>query len=163
MDAHLIALKLVFDGVQTEVDVSSLDQRKLLQKVVYLVQRSGLDLSYRFAWDEMGPYSRELARDNRTLAQELDLGDRSWAGYELQDQFEDALATVRSLMQRKPNERDLATHDWMELLASIDYLVYVNGLDLCAAERVLNDAKGHLMHDYPRAIEALTALKLVAA
>jgi len=128
-----------------------------------LVQRSGLDLSYRFAWDEMGPYCRDLARDNRTLAQELDLGDQSWTGYELQDQFAEALTTVRSLMERKPNERDLPTHDWMELLASIDYLVCVNGLSLDDAEQVLNEAKGHLMHDYPRAIEALSALKLVAA
>lgn len=163
MDSHLIALKLVFDGVQTEVDVSTLEARKLLQKVVYLVQRSGLDLSYRFAWDEMGPYCRDLAQDNRELARNVELDDLSWEGYELQDRFDSALESVRGLIARKPVERDLATHDWLELLASIDYLVYVNGLTVEEAKTSLDDVKRHLMHDYPAALEALRAAKLVAA
>lgn len=163
MDAHLIALKLVFDGVQTDVDVSTLDARKLLQKVVYLVQRSGLDLSYRFAWDEMGPYCRTLARDNRELAQNIDLGDQSWTGYELQDQFDPALELVRTLIAHKPGERDLATHDWLELVASIDYLVNVNDLSVEETEASLRLMKGHLMHDFQAALDALSAAKLVAA
>jgi hypothetical protein len=111
----------------------------------------------------MGPYCRDLSRDSRDLARNIELGDESWIGYELQDQFGPALESVRTLIARKPRERDLETHNWLELVASIDYLVRVNGMTVDQAEVALHEAKGHLMHDFRAALEALQAVKLVAA
>jgi uncharacterized protein YwgA len=163
VDAHLVALKLVFDGVGADVSVDDFDSRKLLQKVVYLVQRSGLDLSYRFAWDDKGPYCGELSVDNRELAKSLGLGDESWKGSRLQDKYAPSVAAVREMLDAKPTEPDLASHDWMELLASLDYLVAVNGLSTEEAEAVLGETKSHLMHDFHAARETLCATRLLPA
>ena len=73
MKAHLVALKLVADASSNDVDASTLESRKLFQKVVYLVQRCGLDLGYRFAWDEMGPYCPKLSEDYRHLHRVIQL------------------------------------------------------------------------------------------
>ena len=59
MDAKLITLRLFLDALGQSVDIETVDDRKRVQKAVYLGQLSGVDLGYRFSWYVMGPYSTQ--------------------------------------------------------------------------------------------------------
>ncbi len=48
MDNKEVALKLILDGVNIDCSIDTLDDRKRVQKAVYLAQLSGVDLGYRF-------------------------------------------------------------------------------------------------------------------
>jgi len=53
------------------LDLTTLENRKLLQKRIYLLQAFGLDLGYRFGWYIYGPYSPDLTRDAFDLSIQL--------------------------------------------------------------------------------------------
>jgi len=54
-------LHLVLKSLGCGSSVDSYDRRKLLQKLIYIVQKSGVDLGYGYRWYLAGPYSSELA------------------------------------------------------------------------------------------------------
>lgn len=60
MDSNLIALKLFLDDLGVSADIETIDDRKRVQKAVYLGQAAGADLGYRFGWYLLGPYSPSL-------------------------------------------------------------------------------------------------------
>src|SRR5438093_9175809 len=41
--------------------VGNLPGKKAMQKLVYFLKESGLDIRFQFQWDKYGPYSAELA------------------------------------------------------------------------------------------------------
>ncbi|HEY6236176.1 MAG TPA: hypothetical protein VIW69_13840, partial [Candidatus Elarobacter sp.] len=54
--------------------VDTLDERKALQKAIYLAQEIGVDLGYMYGWHQMGPYSSQLAEDYQDAAYASQLG-----------------------------------------------------------------------------------------
>ena len=143
MEMKLILLKLFLDklGIGTEVD--TFDNRKAMQKAVYLGQLTDVDLSYRFAWYLKGPYSPSLAEDYYHLADELELGDESYKEYQLKKSLSDKLEMITPLLE-KPEEFELEGVDWLELVASYDYLRRVRKLNNEKADEVLAKEKPDL-------------------
>ena len=83
MERGRIALKLFWMNPGIPCDIDTLDDRKLIQKAVYLGQLSGVDLGYRFGWYIRGPYSTSLTRDYFSLAQALGSKDDAWKNLNL--------------------------------------------------------------------------------
>lgn len=85
MDARLITLKLFLDELGIPDEIETIDDRKRVQKAVYLAQLTGVDLSYRFGWYLMGPYSPTLTKDYYSLAEAVASGDKDYESKQLQD------------------------------------------------------------------------------
>src|ERR1051326_3215963 len=118
MDARLTALKLFLDELDTPSNIETVDDRKRVQKAVYLGQLSGVDLGYRFGWYLMGPYSPALTRDYYTLATEIGSGDRDFENKALQPPLRMRLQSVKRLLE-PPAELNLPQESWLELISSL--------------------------------------------
>lgn len=116
MENRLIALKLVLDELET-TKIRTLDDRKNVQKSIYLGQCSGVELGYRFGWYPIGPYSDDLEIDHFALSAELEAGE-SPIGYCLRDDIRTRLQRVHLILKVPPGVQ-LEQEDWLELLASL--------------------------------------------
>ncbi len=56
METKLLVLKLFLGALGIDDSIETVDDRKRVQKAVYLGQLSGIDLGYRYGWYRMGPY-----------------------------------------------------------------------------------------------------------
>ena len=143
MEMKLVLLKLFLDKLGIDPEIDTFDKRKKIQKAVYLGQLSDVDLSYRFGWYLKGPYSPSLAEDYYHLADELEIGDESYEEYQLKKSLSDRLEKVQPLID-KPEEFKLENVDWLELVASYDYLRRVRKLSDEKADKVLAKEKPDL-------------------
>lgn len=121
MEASLITLKLFLDELDIPTDIETVEKRKLIQKAVYLGQRSGVDLGYRFSWYLMGPYSTSLTQDYYKLVEALNTGDSEYKKRKLKENFKEKLVKVKEIF-KVPDNVKLSEHGWLELLASLHYL-----------------------------------------
>jgi len=144
MDARLTALKLFLDELDTPPDIETVDDRKRVQKAVYLGQLSGVDLGYRFGWYLMGPYSPSLTRDYYTLATEIASGDREYEDKELQPSLRTRLRRVHDLLD-PPAEVNLPQERWLELVSSLHYLREITNLNREKALEKLTQEKPSLV------------------
>jgi len=154
MDRGQIALKLFLDELGIPFDIETLDDRKRVQKAVYLGQLSGVDLGYRFGWYVMGPYCPSLTRDYFPLAESLASGDNDWEGKSLKQTVKEKMSRIRSLMV-PPEDVDLSQENWLELVASLDFLRRVSELDDAEALEVLRKKKSHVFAFVEQAKKAL--------
>jgi len=71
-----VMLKLVLEHLGIS-NINSFDDRKIMQKLIYLLQAFGVNLSYGFRWDSYGPYSQSLAEDAKlVLTKHKEMYDR---------------------------------------------------------------------------------------
>lgn len=143
MEMSLVLLKLFLDALDIPSEIDNFNQRKTIQKAVYLGQLTGVDLSYRFGWYLKGPYSPSLAEDYYHLADELEIGDEGYKEYQLKKSLSAKLEKIKPLFE-KPEEFELEKVDWLELVASCDYLKRVRKLSDEVANEVLQRGKPHL-------------------
>jgi uncharacterized protein YwgA len=162
MNENIVALKVVLDALGESSDISSLDDRKRIQKAIYLGQRTGVDLGYRFGWYIRGPYSTSLARDYYQLADELQVRERDFEGKKLRSDAATKLQALAPLFQPPPNFK-LDKEDWLELLASWDYLRTVSRQDAEKARATIHEEKPRLAPYIDEAAAALKRYKLLPA
>ena len=155
MENRLVLLKLVLEALSLPLNISSRARRKTLQKAVYLAQQLFPPLGYRYNWYVLGPYSPALARDYYSLSTEADVSTR---GFRLSEAARRKIALLKPWL-KPPPEVDLATDSWLELLASLHYLV--TSVDAKNANQILGDAKPHLIPFREQAREALRSLALL--
>lgn len=86
--------------------------RKLMQKLVYLVKKLGIDLNFQYDWYLHGPYSPALAR---TLFEIIEVGPTAPDRLDTHE-----LAKIQDL--KFFLDEDLHSSDKLELIVSIDYL-----------------------------------------
>lgn len=144
MNIRCIALKLFLDALGVKPDISTIEQRKTIQKAVYLGQQVGLHLGYQFGWYLMGPYSPSLTDDYYALAESLTSGDVSYQVHKLQSAAEVSLRKARPLLQ-VPRGVDLSQENWLELVSSLHYLRKSAGLQHDATLETLKVLKPHLV------------------
>src|SRR5205809_136660 len=113
MDTRLIVLKLFLEELGVSPGIDTLDDRKRVQKAVYLGQRAGVDLGYRFGWYLLGPYSPALTRDYYSLAEGLASGDRSSQDKQLNPGVRARLHRILPLLEPPPDV-SLTQEDWLE-------------------------------------------------
>lgn len=158
MEARLAALKLVLNELGETSDISSVSERLRLQKAVYLTQARGLNLGYHYSWYLRGPYSTSLTQDYYRLADLIAAGDEP--DVELNSPSKQALQQVRGLLS-KPNDVNLDTHHWYELLASLHYLTNISKKSRFDAGVTLRSSKPHLSDYVDRGFDHLDQFGLV--
>jgi hypothetical protein len=153
---RLIGLKLALDTLGVPATTETFGDRLSLQKATYLAQEAGLPLGYRYSWYLKGPYSPELARDYFRLAED----PRIAAGYELGEDQRAALERLLGVVDPAPGV-DLDRSQWLELLASLHYLMRRLRKDREGAAAVIRRAKPHLADHIDEGLDALAAAALI--
>jgi uncharacterized protein YwgA len=92
--------------------METFSDRKLMQKLVYLIRKFGIDLRFHYNWYLHGPYSPDLAR---TLFEIVNAGPT--ASDRLNDHELAKIQNLKSFL-----EEDIHSSDKLELIVSIDYL-----------------------------------------
>ncbi len=127
MEAKLIVLRLFLDSMGIPASIDTVDDRKRVQKAVYLAQVAGADLGYRFSWYLMGPYSKSLTEDYYAMDEKSVEIAAATQGRKLHETYQRLLSKVREDI-RKPSAVLLGEEQWLELLASYHYLRRVSRL-----------------------------------
>lgn len=123
MDNRLTALARFLEALGVDSSIDTLDDRKRVQKAVYLGQLSGVDLGYSYGWYLRGPYSPDLTRDYYHLAEEVAVNEAAVGEKSLRREVVERLEQIRPMLL-KPSEfpRELSQEDWLELAASYHFL-----------------------------------------
>ena len=154
MKARQIALKLFLDHLDVPAGIRTFDDRKRVQKAIYLAQRAGVPIGYRFGWYLKGPYCASLTQDYYDLAGAMALGEKDHEDKELKAPVRERLDKVRPLMN-KPEWFNRSPEDWLELVASLDYLLKVRKFSIRQAKAVFREEKPLLSKYVPEARKAL--------
>lgn len=157
MKEKLKALKLILDEVHISSDIASVEERKKVQKGIFLSQEMGIDLGFHFGWYKMGPYSPELTKDYYELAEQLSRGDTEFSDYQLAAPVKRELHKIAEIII-PPSDVKLTQEDWMELLASYLFLMKHYGTD--ETMRRINLEKPRLAPFIKKAEEALKEKKI---
>ena len=96
--------------VYPDFDMTNFSDRLKLQKIIYLIQESGIGLGYNFRLYLHGPYSTRLAKDGFNMPQ---MQECSKLKFESAD-AENILVTLISTLGRTKDEQDS-----MEIIASL--------------------------------------------
>jgi len=148
MNKEHILLKLVLDKIGfADINITNFNARKILQKKIYLLQLTGIDLGYRYNWYLKGPYCPALAGDVFSLREEIK-DDDEFKRYELNSGTKKKFGTLTKLKEL-PNQPQTNEGEWLEIVASLHYLkhiAYWGGKDKPAFEEVfrkLIESKPH--------------------
>lgn len=155
MNTREIALKLLLDSLEIPTSIKTFDDRKRVQKAVYLIQRADILLGYEFGWYIRGPYCSDLTRDYYSLARALVTDQKDHVGKKLKKSVLDKLNRIRPLLV-KPDWFSGPQEDWLELVASLDYLVNTCKYSNEKARTIFQREKPEL---YPHFQDALETLK----
>lgn len=143
VDKAQLALKLMLDELDLQPDIRTVRERKTVQKAVYLGQAAGMDLGYRYNWYIMGPYSPALTRDYFALSESLAVEDDESTNYELQESVRSRLTRIKPLLS-PPADVSLSPPEWLELLASLHYLLVQRRMPWQQALVQLREKKRHV-------------------
>jgi hypothetical protein len=157
MVAKQIALKLILDELGVDHGIRDIEDRKSIQKAIYMGQVVGADLGYNYGWYVKGPYSPQLARDYYDLNFAMETGDEDFKDRHLPPSAREKLKSLKPLLE-VPKGCPLRQDDWLEAIASYHFLRTGSRLDDDQATKRMNDEKPHLK-DYV----ALARQKLVEA
>ena len=120
-----ILLKLVLDEIGLgDLKIDDFRSRKVLQKKMYLLQLTGIDLGYRYNWYLYGPYCPALASDTFTLRDEINQGETEFDNYEINSKTKSRLETLNAVVSL-PGSLETNEPEWLELLASLHYLKHI--------------------------------------
>ena len=124
MNKDHILLKLVLDEIGLgDLKIGDLRSRKILQKKMYLLQLTGVDLGYRFNWYLYGPYCPALASDTFALRDEVKY-DKEFEDYEFNCKTRGKIDTLKGIVE-PCGEDEVSEPEWLELLASLHYLKHI--------------------------------------
>lgn len=154
-----VTLKLVLDALGISPDISTINDRKRVQKAIYIGQKAGVDLGYSYGWYLLGPYSPELTQDYFTLNNDLSIGDISYEKFKLVQPLQAKLDKVKDLMT-PPHNIPLSQEDWLELLASIIYLM--SDSNLSRTKETISSEKPHLYEHFNVAYKSVADRGLVS-
>ena len=148
MNKDNILLKLVLDKIGFgNLEIDNFTSRKILQKKIYLLQLTGIDLGHRYNWYLKGPYCPALANDTFTLREEIEYDDE-FNNYELNSKTNSKFDTLNKIVSL-PDTPETSEPEWLELIASLHYLkhiAYWSGKDNPEFEEVfqkLGESKPH--------------------
>ena len=159
METKLLVLKLFLDTLGIDDRIETVDDRKRVQKAVYLGQLSGIDLGYRYGWYRMGPYCPALTRDYYALESELAAGALDPEGHVLNAEAVEKLKAITPLL-KSPME-DVDQEDWLELLASVHFLRKVSGQSNEEALTILRQQKPHIADHFEVALGILVKSQIL--
>lgn len=146
-------LRLYLDALEVPASIGSVTERKRVQKAMYLGQAlGGVDLGYRFNWYLMGPYCPALAKDYYAFTD--DEASKDWC---LRPDLKGNLDKAKSVFS-PPSNWSQTDIDWLELVASYDFLRRVRKFDHARAVEMLQEDKAHLAPHAESAKQALAKI-----
>ncbi len=154
MDARLIALKLFLEELGVKNGIDTIEDRKNVQKAVYLGQQTGVDLGYRFGWYVKGPYSPALTKDYYSLAEAIATGDDEYKQKTFPKTIKERISKAKPLF-KKPEGLELENHEWIELVASFHFLRNVSKYSEDETVKIIEKEKPHLSIFCKDAIDAI--------
>lgn len=99
-------------------DMSTFDSRLQLQKIIYLIQSSGISLGYGYNWYVKGPYSSPLAHDLFEIEKSTEIYEKNEEiKFENHEQIVHKLKSFRDFLGD-----DINDVKYLEVLASIHYI-----------------------------------------
>ncbi len=156
MKQRLIVLNLILDKLGISSDINTINDRKRVQKTIFLVQQVlGIELGYKYGWYLMGPYSKDLTKDYYDLAEALALRKPEKEN-QLIDSINEKLKELKTITTPKESIR-LNQEDWLELLASYEYLINRYSEEL--ASQIIEKEKPNLFPYIHQAETALASIK----
>jgi uncharacterized protein YwgA len=103
----------LFDKLHVDSSMETFANRKLLQKLTYMIEAFGIDLGFRFSWYVHGPYDKRLTS---VLYQDgTNESDRP-----VPDKYLDEEAKLKNLQDFL--DKDIKSSRTMELIVSLHYL-----------------------------------------
>jgi len=159
METKLLVLKLFLDTLGVDDSIDTVDDRKRVQKAVYLGQLSGVDLGYQYGWYRMGPYCPSLTRDYYALESDLAAGALNPKNQALNAAAVERLKTIAPLLH--PPMADVSQEDWLELLASVHFLRTASNQSDAEALATLKKQKPHVADHFAVAVDVLKKNKLL--
>lgn len=167
MNTDLIILNMYLTKLGVPPRIKTIDDRKRVQKAIYLAQAAGADLSYDYNWYKHGPYSPELANDYYKLSEAILLNkipanaDASNSeGVTLKDSYVEKLQSLDPLI-RRPDNFPRKQEDWLELVSSLHFLQRKKRMNLEAARKMIEKEKPQLLEYVDQAQERLQTMKLL--
>lgn len=121
MNNQFIAISKVHEYlVDKEISNESLEDRVIIQKVIYLAQCRGVECgNFKFSWYKKGPYSPALTKvvyDNMN-----DFEGEKLVDFQLNKSAIRRLSSTKEVIKHRDNT--LSEADWIELLGSLVYLL----------------------------------------
>ncbi|MGO5116575.1 hypothetical protein ACTQ33_16540 [Candidatus Avoscillospira sp. LCP25S3_F1] len=148
-------LKAIYGKVYDEdFAYGNFDDRKKLQKAVYLLENMGVDIGdYSFVWDSYGPYSLGLDCE----ASQLD--DRCTQEFTFSKFAEECFGRLRDILEQNGKYSCVA---WMECIASLHYLKNVFRFGKDDVVKELMKRKPHLLDEEAnyRALEIVNTIRV---
>lgn len=158
MDSKLLVLKLYLDALNVPLKIDLVEDRKLVQKAVYLGQLSGVDLGYRYGWYKLGPYCASLTDDYYELARVMASNPAEIENKHFSTEVQNKLAKITPLL---PAQCNLTQPQWVELLASYHYLTQIRNKTHEEAVEVLIQEKPLIANFADQAKELLSQNNLL--
>ena len=153
MDGVQIRLKLMLNTLGIPSDISSLENRILIQKAIFIAQEAGSNLGYSYSWYVHGPYSPELTKDYYILNNDLACGDKDFNKYTLVPTLTENIDKIKHIFT-VPKGVGLSQEKWLELVASIIYWKKATNNDE-ATKNILKAQKKELIDYYPNAMSII--------
>lgn len=120
-----ILLKLILDEIGLgELELDAFSKRLNLQKRIYLLQLTGIDLGYRYNWYLRGPYCPSLTQDAFLLKDEISANEKDYEEYKLNPMTKKKIGKAKEIWKAL-HAPSIETGGWVELLASLHYLKHI--------------------------------------
>ncbi len=142
---HLVVLGVLLNELGIPHTITGLQDRLRVQKAVYLAQSvAGVDLGYRYGWYIKGPYSPSLTRDYYALDEALIASENALEGFALRGGIKRQLIKLKGHL-KPPDGVEIDQPEWLELLASVDYLKRVSSASDEDVRSIIAKSKAHLI------------------
>lgn len=117
--------------------------RRYLQNMIYLTQKTGIDLGYRYTCLGHGAFSTKLSDDLHTIRS---VGtEKICSDHQLRPEYEERFATVVKISSPPRNVRLFRT-DWVQLLQQVLFLRTETSFDDAEISRQLGVVPGFQEH-----------------
>lgn len=164
MERQQILLAKSLEAAQIPLNVSTFDDRLILQKAVYLLQAAGIQLGYRFRWYLKGPYSPDMTASAFGIVNEGESGAQELKGWKLDEQSTRIAQQLQPLLYR-PGESKTDQARRLELLASALFLFKTRQAapdDAAGTAAILQkNGKNFIADDVGRAVEEMRGYGLL--
>ncbi|GMT42028.1 MAG: hypothetical protein IEMM0002_0439 [bacterium] len=162
MEPRLIVIKLFLKELDIPSEIRTVDDRKKIQKAIYLGQLSGVDLGYRFSWYLMGPYCPDLSKEYYSLVEAIESGDKGYKEMRIVPSLGKKLRKIRPLLSVPEDvKKKLKQEEWLELVSSLHFLIKISGYTKKKADDLLKNQKPRLSKYVKKAKEKLLRHKLL--
>ena len=125
--------------------------KKMLQKIIYLLQRNGVDLGYDYIIHHYGPYSSKLGNDVYSLAIDDYIGiDLSFLPIHkisvnediFEEEYKEIFGTEKAKVDKLIDKFSLFSTQDLELLTTIDFVKNSNDSAIKNDNDLFNIVKG---------------------